>query len=117
MRAYLSHLRSLATKTAALTFEYTNHSDNTAQKAPSRDSKIKEMWEQLSIDLQKVIGVEITPWSELARSSKLIRSYRPALGDSNQTDPLRITMSALKKKADKARLKDPTITLLKSWGS
>jgi len=39
------------------------------------------------------------------------------MGEGNSGDPLRIRMSVLKSRCDKARKKDQTIKLMQSWTS
>lgn len=116
LRGYLSHIRSLAVQMAGLYFEYMNHPDADGPPPMSENAKeIQDTWSKLSDGLEKVIGVKLVPWNQLGKSSTLIARYDPPVGALNQGDPLRIRMSVLKRKADKARIKDPTITLMKSW--
>lgn len=116
LRGCLAQLRSKVREMAALQFEYREHpdSDGAAPESPAQ-AQLRKMWGGLRTDLRKVIGVEIVPWNKLASRAELIQTYIPPTGARNQFDPLRITMGALKDRADKARFKDPDIMLLKSW--
>jgi len=115
-RGYLAHIRSKAVEMAALHFEYMNHPDAT-EPVPLSDTgkQIRETWEILCRDVEKVLGVVLVPWNQLAKSSKLINYAKQPIGGRYGNDPLRIRMGVLKERTDKARLKDPEITLMKSW--
>ena len=72
---------------------------------------MRETWELLSRQLVELIGpeAELKPFSELGRPGTFARN------PETDPDPFRITFKALKKKADKHRLKNPDFTLLASY--
>lgn len=112
-RGFLAHIRSLSLSLAACYFERLKHPDGGVVPLTESAKELQEMWDIIRTDTVKVLHVELPPWNELPLSSELIRSYVPPLGSSNQGDPLRVRMGVLKKMADKAREKDPSIRLLK----
>lgn len=112
LRSYLAHVQSNVRELAALRLEREAHPD-TAGK-PYESTLMKAMcteWENLRRDLVKVVGPEadLKPFGELAAQG----TFHPT--PAGGQDPFRINFRTLKKMADKARLKDDTITLLKSW--
>jgi hypothetical protein len=117
LRGYLSHLQALARKQAALHFEFAEHPKSTAKRVSSLYSRseangIQEAWELLREQLMTVLGpgAALKPYGQLAAPGSF-SSEKQHLG----RDPFRITMKALKLKADKARRKHPKMTLLQSW--
>lgn len=112
LRAFLAHLQSQARQAAALRYEFAAHPDARQADMPAVPSALVETWESLSRDLVKVLGPEaqLKKYGELAAAGSFHRVQQIA-----GRDPFRITLVELKRRADKARLKDPTITLLKSW--
>ena len=108
LRGFLSHLQAMARKQSMLIGAYVLHPDNTERKTPrSSNSNIEKLWEILRRDLKKVLGVDLRPWTGLATSPDFDGNVEGG------RDPYRIRMGVLKQKADKARVKDPTITLLR----
>lgn len=127
-RGYLSHLRAMIAKLGVLEFQYMEHPENETHESSfakdperaGRRAQMRETWDSLREDTMKVLGVVLPLWSQIPESSELIRGYCPTVfGDAPRqapgNDPLRITLKALKLKADRARRKDESITLLKSW--
>lgn len=111
LRGYLTHIRSNVRKMASLRFEYQEHPDSDGPPPESEAStRMRKQWESLRSDLFKVLGVKILQWNQLTGQAKLVQQSGAGMGD-----PLRITLGALKTRADKARRKDPTIKLLESW--
>jgi len=112
LRGFLSHIQSLVRKRATLVGEYVLHPENTAGKPPATANKaIQELWEVLQRDLKKVLDVDLCDFGRLVSDP----SFDMGAGwERGLPDPYRITMGTLKVKADKARMKDPTITLLDS---
>lgn len=112
LRGFLSHIRSLAVQTAGLHFAMLHHPDVTSEhleKLAVSNPVIKEKWDSIRADLMKLIEVDIVPYNQLCESADIVAwQGRP------HVDPLMISMKHLKQKADKARLKDPTITMLRS---
>jgi hypothetical protein len=108
LRDYLAHLQSLIRRMTMLRGEIAVR----GAPQPAFDPRMKEMWETLRRDLAKVLDVHLVPFENVANT-------RHPTGDRDPgqfgRDPTRIQLDALKRKADKARLKDPTISLLKSW--
>lgn len=116
LRGYLAHIQSLARQAATLRGAAAIHPDDTPELAAARapNPVMLEMWESLRRDLAKVLDVHLVPYSELA----LVRFPTGDRDDGWQgggKDELRVTFRVLKKRADKARLRDPSITLLGSW--
>lgn len=114
LRGYLAHLQAKVRELAALRMERDSHPD-AAGNPPKESGSMAAMrteWEKLDRDLVKVLGAEasLKQFGQLAEPGGF--SNCPDLGGR---DPFRITFKALKLKADKARRKDDTITLLKSW--
>jgi len=109
LRGFLSHLQALARKQSMLVGAYVLHPDNTGRTAPSPTGNVEKLWENLRRDLKKVLDVDLRPWNDLAISP----NFDGTAGMQSERDPYRIRMGVLKQKADKARLKDPTITLLR----
>ena len=113
-------MHSNARELAALYGAAAMHPDNTPEKAAERAEKsssqaIGEEWEILRRDLWKVLEVALCPWSELPTSSSFFAGGVDPGAGAGAGDMTRITFGVLKKKCDKARRKDPTITILKSW--
>lgn len=111
LRGFLAHLQSIARKRVALVGEAADHPDATEEtrgKLVTPDA-IKDAWGIIRRDIGKILGVELVEYHELPRSETF--TTQPIGG----RDELRITMRVLKKRADKARMKDPSITLMKSW--
>jgi hypothetical protein len=108
LRGFLSHLQAMARKQSMLVGAHVLHPDNIERKAPPHNDSIEKLWEILRQDLKKVLGVDLRPWTSLAISSDFTETVEAA-----GRDPYRIRMGVLKQKADKARVKDPTITLLR----
>ncbi len=108
LRGYLAHLQAKVRHLARLHFERNNHPGATELLKPNPE--LQETWEILARDLMKVLGVAIHPFHRLAGEGSFHSE-----GVIAGRDPFRITFKALKKKADKARRGDPSITLLKSW--
>lgn len=115
LRGYLSHMQSLIRKRAVLVGEYVLHPDNPDGKPPahvmSTNKAMEEEWVKLQRDLKKVLGVDLCPFGRLVNDPSFDMN---AGWEHGAPDPYRITMGALQKKANKARVKDPSITLLKS---
>ena len=111
LRGFLSHIQALVGRRAFLVGEHILHSDNPERKAPEIKDEVEVMWDSLRRDLKKVIGVDLCPFAKLLSDS----TFDLNVGwDRGAPDPYRIRMGVLQMKADKARLKDPTITLLNS---
>ena len=111
LRGFLSHIQANVRKRAFLVGEYVVHPDNPERKAPKISDEVEVMWESLRRDLKKVIGVDLCPFGKLLSDS----TFDLNVGwDRGAPDLYRIRMGVLQMKADKARLMDPTITLLNS---
>lgn len=109
LRGFVAHMQSIARRRAALFVAATEHPD--AKGPPeTRIDAIQEQWEIVRRDVMKVLEVQLKPWHELCLPGPP-ESHVPFAG----RDDLRITFRVLKARCDKARLKDPSITLLKSW--
>jgi len=120
----LSHLQSNAIKRATLYGAYVLHPDNKdGEKPEAGANNIEDLWESIRRDIPKVLGedVQVVRWNELALEHTFTvpgsRGHTSASGAWAANDPYRVTLRALKKKADKARLKDPTIDLMRAWTS
>lgn len=72
---------------------------------------IRKDWEKMREDTRKVLGVELQSFEGLLEANTVYM----VLDISSNKDPTRIRMRVLKKRADKARERDPSITLMKSW--
>lgn len=123
LRGYLNDLHSMAREQARLYCELVTHPDSAgAVQASEVFSAVVASWETLRRDIPKVLGgdVQILLWNELAASHTFAAPGSTGwVSSSNErpaNDPYRVTLRALQKKADKARLKDRSITLLKSFG-
>lgn len=110
LRGYLSRIQSLARRRAVLVGEYVLHPDNPERNPPAVNEELEVLWGRLRQDLKKVLGVDLCPWANLISNSDFDMNVGWERG---APDPYRIRMGVLKAKADKARLKDPSITLLK----
>ena len=124
LRGLLSHLQSNARKQAVLYGTYMLHPDNKGGEKPETGvNNIEDLWESIRRDIPKVLGedVQLVRWSELALEHTFTasgsRGHTPASGAWVANDPYRVTLGVLKKKADLARLKDPTIDLMRAWTS
>ena len=117
LRGFLAHLQSNAREQAKLYGAYVMHPDNEQMTPPqgSRNESIKSLWDILRRDLKKVLDVDLLPWGELSTAPTF--TCRGSVGDGHDPspDPFRIRFSVLKQRADRARIKDPSITLLGSW--
>lgn len=112
-RGYLAAIRAHVRRLSQLQFEKQAHPDFEGDEPKSEAMvRMAKKWEEMRRDVAKVIHVNLIPFNRLASSDDILQSYTPPLGASNQGDPLRITMRVLKKAADKARRKDPSITLM-----
>jgi hypothetical protein len=115
LRGYLTHIQSNVRRMARLIGEHALHPDHTAENAPKMSPKMAELWAILERDIPKVLpDLHLVPFSQLA-SSRFPWGEQDCGFQAGTRDPTRITFSQLKARADKARRKDPTITLLKSW--
>ena len=119
LRGYLAHMKSEVRSLFVLYGERTARSaedpDGYANWLITHQESVKqlqEQWDILRRDVGKVLEVRLVPFSQLADAQFVTGDTDPG---ASGRDPLRITFAALKRKADKARRKDPTITLLKSW--
>lgn len=110
LRGFLSHLQAKVRQLADLHFERNNHPD--AEELRKANPEMAEAWAVLMRDIPKVLGVEasLKHFHELTAPGGF-----EAVDLSSCRDPFRVRMGVLKKMADKARRKDPAITLLKSW--
>ena len=112
LRGYLTHLHANVRKLTRLYGERT-----LAGGAATRSETVDAMalqWEKLRIDLQKIMDLDLVPFPQLAHSRYPWGAHD--VGQQSGTkDITRVRFSVLKKMADKARRRDPTITLLKSW--
>jgi hypothetical protein len=112
-RGWLAHQVSLARRRAKLIGCVVSHPDNKGKAyTPSKEStEINQEWEQLRTDIKKVLDFQLPPYHALADPEA-----DPLRWEAQHImDPLRLNMRQLKARSDKARLKDPSITLLKSW--
>lgn len=80
--------------------------------AGSKSHEVCEMWESLRTDLAKVLDLHLLPAAQIQISAGDVYVMDPA---NCGKDTSRITFRELKKQADKARRKDPSISLLRSW--
>lgn len=110
LRGFLSRIQANARRRAVLVGEYVLHSDNPEHKAPKTNDELERLWDNLRRDLKKVLGVDLCPWGRLISDPDFDMNAGWTRG---APDPYRIRMGVLKAKADRARLKDPSITLLK----
>ena len=114
LRDFLAHVASQVRKHAQLLGSAEMHPDNTPELSVARSVNFPEIyrqWEILRRDLDKVLELKLNPLSLVQVGAGPYESD-PA---NSSKDTTRITFGELKKRADKARRKDPTITLLKSW--
>lgn len=111
LRAYLAHIQSQARHAAALHHERMQHPDSRGKGIKS-DPALSKTWNLLSRQLVQVLGpeAELKPYGQIVKKGSFSRFESPG-----GRDPFRITMKALKLKADKARRKYPKLTLLKQW--
>lgn len=112
----LCHLQSQVRERGRLIMEAADHPDLTPEQAAELLNRpaakaIRDEWEVLRRDLWKVLNLQLKPFNELVAAGGPVAGNHGPCG----RDPLRTTMRQLKHLADKARLKDPTITLMKSW--
>lgn len=111
LRGFLSHIQALVRRHALLVGEYVLHPDNSENKAPYHNPEMETKWEALRRDLKKVIGVDLCPFARLLSDP----DFDINVGwEHGAPDPYRIRMGYLKKRADRARRRDPTITLLRN---
>lgn len=110
LRGFLSHIQANARRRAVLVGEYVLHPNNPEHKAPNTNDELERLWDDLRRDLKKVLDVDLCPWARLISDSDFDMNVGWERG---APDPYRIRMGVLKAKADRARLKDPSITLLK----
>lgn len=123
LRGFLAHIQSNARQQARLYGAFAMHPDNPDGATPNTEGakRISEMWEVLRRDIPKVLGddVQIVTWNELATAPSFAARGSTGWTETSQAwpanDPYRITFGVLKKRADKARRKDPSIQLLGSW--
>ena len=122
LRGFLAHMVAKAKEQAVLYGTAAIHPDNVEGVVVKSQAaaRIEEMWEALRRDIPKVLGfdVQLVPYHALATQG----SFESPKSSGHSTawcsnDPYRIRLGTLKVKADKARLKDPSISLLKSWTS
>jgi len=111
-RSYLAHIQRMVRQRAGLLHELVEHPDFHGEIIPNSDP-LRKSWEMLARDTEKVLGVQLVPFNELVKSGTFTR--HPSTYQEGAKDELRITMRVLKARADKARRKDPSITLMKSW--
>lgn len=114
LRGFLAHMASLIKKHSQLVGSAEMHPNNTPELSALRGASYPEFyrqWEILRRDLDKVLELKLNPLS-LVQVGAGPYASDPA---NSSKDTTRITFGELKKRADKARRKDPTITLLKSW--
>ncbi len=111
LRAYLAHLQSMARHYAGLLLERSAHVSESKIASKDMLGCIRDEWQVLNRDLIKVLGPEaaLKPFEQLANARTF--HTNPVTG----RDPFRIKFRVLKKRADRARVSDPNITLLKSW--
>lgn len=113
VRGFVAHIHSIARRRALLITAAAEHPENLDRlkqiQMGHRDLIIGK-WESIRADLFKVLGVQLKPWHELALPGSP-ESFIPFAG----RDELQITMRELKKRCDKARHRDPSIMLMKSW--
>ena len=107
---YIHHVQSKIRQLADLEFERRNHPDSKNTPPPPAEVELREHWEKLRSGLMSVLGISIRPFGEATKPGSVIAACNPPEPDFHG-----LTMGALKKLADKARRKDPTITLMKSW--
>lgn len=110
LREFLNLLQLGQKKRALLVGEYVMHPDNVERKAPEINLELEKRWEIMRRDLKKVLGVELCPWGRLVSDASFDLNVGLARGAA---DPYLISMGELKKKADRARLGDPSILFLK----
>ena len=112
LRGFLTHLQANVRKMARLHGERVLAGGVSPE--PSSASSLKsmdELYEQVRADLHKILDLNLVPFQSLAHS-------KHPWGESDEfagKDPTRIRIGVLKKLADKARRKDPTIKFLRSW--
>ncbi len=111
LRGFLSHIQAMARKRACLVGEYVLSPFNPERKSPDISDDFEVIWNSLHSDLKKVLGVDLCPYSKLISDCTFDLN---AGWERGCKDPYRIRMGVLKARVDKARLKDPSITLLKS---
>ena len=107
---YLAHMVSLIRQRGGLIMEAIDHPDMTPERRATLGQKadpLREGWDVLRRDLLKVLNLHLRPFNDLCKPGPVTRDL---LGD-----PERTTMRRLKYLADKARRKDPSITLMGSW--
>lgn len=111
LRGFLSHLHGEIRKLIALEFERANHSEAKGRRRPESPvmAEIRNQWNELSKELVIILG----PGAELKRFERLGEKGSFSTQPLGGRDPFRITMKALKIKADKARRRNPKLTLLR----
>jgi len=116
LRGLLAHLQSIARHRALLLGVASVHPHNTPKLQEARTKKAREIhrnWEFFRLDIQKVLGARLRPYSALPLPGSFTDEK---VGFHNGTrDIFRITLAQLKKQCDKARLKDPSIRLMHNW--
>lgn len=118
LRQYLTGVHHDIRQLAGIMFEFETHPDTTdALRTQRREAsnlpEILAVWDKLSKDLVLVLGPEAElVHGRAAGGSGTFAAYK---FNSQPQDPFRIKLGALKLLADRARLRHPEITLLKSW--
>jgi len=112
LRGYLTHVHAEVKKLTKLYGEWMIRGGG--KRDTTELDKMRALWTELRTDTYKVLSIELLEFDALFHSTAVV-SEGDAVEHASGADPLRIRLGVLKRKADKARLKDPSITLLKSW--
>lgn len=114
VQGLLCRLQAQVREYSKLFFELTNHPDYRPEDYRDRSKgsdQLKELWESLRADFEKIWQVPLKPFYELVhKGPPYCSGWDPLTGPN----PLRKTLKVAKKDADKARRKDPTISFLES---
>ena len=118
LRGFLSHVQAGARTRATLMGAATDHPDNNLERQAERSRGLEPLVEQWNIirrDIKKVLDVDLREFHELALPGSFEKAGYEVGFLHGSRDLFRITMGQFKLKCDKARIKDPSIQLMKSW--
>lgn len=118
LRGFLAHIQAGARTRAMLIGAATDHPDNNPERQAERSKGIDPLvaqWNIIRQDIKKVLDVDLKEFHELALPGSFEKEGQEVGFQHGSRDPFRITMETFKRKCDKARIKDPTILLMKNW--
>ena len=70
---------------------------------------MRKQWDIIRHDLKAVLEMDLRPFNEVARKGSVLNPLNGC------ADPMRLTFRQLKKRMDKARVRQPEIKMLRSW--